>query len=133
MKSQMSLEFLAGVAIILFIYVVTISTFSNYMQKDVLESESGKQVCYKMAMGIDSAVIGGNNFTLNLTLPNKVENKNYVLFTTPGSSYITVDWNDGLFSCTITTQNITATTINSTNLSKISITNLNGKVYISQI
>ena len=69
MKSQMSLEFLAGVVIILFIYVTTISAFSHYMQKDILESESGKQVCYTIATGIDSAVIGGNNFTLNITLP----------------------------------------------------------------
>jgi hypothetical protein len=130
MKSQVSLEFLTGVILLLLIYLIVVPTFSKYLQSNVVESESGKEVCYTMATGIDSAVIGGNNFTINITLPSSIDGKNYTLTTKEGTSYLTVDWNDGLFSCTTTTQNVTTTTINYTN---VEIKNVNGKIIINEV
>ncbi len=131
MKSQMSIEFLIGVTIILIIYVATIGVFSNYTQTNVVESEMGKQVCYTLSTGVSSAVIGGDNIALNITLPEKISNKNYHVYVVPGNeSTITIDWGDGISSCTLTTQNVTK--LNFTPC-KLSINNLNGTVYISTL
>jgi len=130
MKSQMSIEFLVGVIIILIIYIITLPTFSKYIQTNIVESESGKQICYTVSSAIDSAVIGGNNFSLNITLPNKIDGKDYKIFTTPPSSYITVDWGDGIFTCSITTQNIVKVIFNPC---KVSVSNINNTIYISTV
>ena len=126
----MSIEFLVGVVIILVIYMITLPTFSRYMQTNIVESEGGKQVCYLVSSAIDSAVIGGNNFSLNLSIPDKIENKEYNIFTTPYSSYITVDWGEGIFTCSVTTQNITEVKFKPC---KLSISDINNTIYISTV
>ncbi|MCD6575949.1 MAG: hypothetical protein J7K73_02200 [Nanoarchaeota archaeon] len=130
MKSQMSIEFLTGVVIILFIYVITISVFSNYAQTDLLESEIGKQICYRVSLGIDSGVIGGENFALNLTMPYGINGKNYTIYTTPDKALVTVEWDGGIFSCTTTTQNVSEVRFTPC---KFSVNNINRTIYLSTL
>ncbi len=131
MKSQISIEFLVGVVIILFIYTITISAFGSYTQNTMLTSEVGRQVCYMITTGIDAAVIGGNNFAINVSIPYFIENKDYsILINETNSALVTIDWGDGLFACSTTTQNITSLLFTPC---KFSINNLNGKLYLSTI
>ncbi|MCD6547382.1 MAG: hypothetical protein J7K22_02405 [Nanoarchaeota archaeon] len=129
MKSQISIEFITGVTILLFIYAVTIGVFSSYTQHNIIETEGGRQACYIISTGIDSAVIGGNNFAINITLPYYIENNEYTILVN-NDSRITIDWDKGISSCTITTQNITKALFKPC---KISINNINQTIFISYL
>lgn len=105
MKSQISLEFMVGVVILLIIYVAAISFFSNYTRTELVGNELAKQICYKISTSMDSTIIGGTNFTINVTLPEKLENDEYyynILEKTDNSIIISIAWdaNQSLTTCT---------------------------------
>ncbi len=77
MKSQIGIEFLMGVTILLIVYIGSIGFFSQYAQTQLIETELAKQVCYKISTGLDSAVVGGSNFIINQTLPDNIEGNEY--------------------------------------------------------
>ncbi len=107
MKSQMSIEFLTGVVILLLIYVVTISVFSNYIQTGIIPAERGKQICYRITNDVNSALIGGSGFTINSSIPYTINGDEYFAFINPlNSSLLTIDWGDSQFSCSMNTQEV---------------------------
>ena len=129
MKSQMSIEFITGLSIMLFIYALTFSVYSNYTEKDITLDEQLQQKCYTVSNYIDSAVIGRENFSLNASLPYFIEGKNYSVYI-GNDSTITVYVEDILFACSANSQDIKPLTLDG---GKISITNINKTIFISRL
>jgi hypothetical protein len=129
MKSQVSVEFLVSVAVLLIIYGVTLSVYNLYFKVPVLETEAGRQVCYTALNGIDAAVMGGDGFATNVSLPLKIDSNEYFVFIT-NRSIITVDWNKSEFVCSITTQAVSDTWFKPC---RFSVLNLNGTVYLGTV
>ncbi len=131
MKSQISIEFMVGVMIILMIYVATISVFSNYLQTRTVYDERGKQICYTITNAVNSAVIGGDGFFSNLTLPREIGGADYFAFVNPlNTSLITVDWEGGLFSCSMSTQAVSVILFKP---SKLTVSNIEDEIYLSTV
>ena len=130
MKAQISIEFLTGVAVMLFIYVTTIGIYSSYAQTDIIESEIAQEICYRVATGVSSAVIGGNGFTVNISLPYRIQANNYNAVIISNQSLVTVDWKNGLFACSIVSQNVTGKFVYP---GKFSANNINSVVYITSV
>lgn len=128
MKAQISIEFIVGVAVLLFIYTFALGIFSSYSQQDIVMSEKTKQVCYTVASTIDSASIGGSGFSLNATIPKNEDSGDYAI--TVNNSIVSVDSGKRIFSCSTTTQSVMPLQFGS---EKFSATNINGTVYISAI
>jgi hypothetical protein len=130
MRSQISIEFMTGVAVMLFIYVVTIGLYSSYVQTDMIESEISQEICYIVANGVNSAVIGGNGFANNISLPYRIYGHNYNTIIISNSSTVTVDWGSGIRACSIISQNITGKWVYP---GKFSASNINDTVYITSV
>ncbi len=129
MKAQISIEFIMGVAVLLFIYTFALGIFSNYSQQDIMQSEKIKQLCYTISSAIDSASIGGDGFAVNTTLPKNANSGEYTI-SILNSSIVSVDWEDQVFACSTTTQSVTPLAFSS---GKFSAVNINKTVYISAI
>jgi hypothetical protein len=130
MRAQISIEFMTGVAVMLFIYVTTIGIYSSYAQTDMIESELGQEICYRVATGVSSAVIGGNGFAINISLPYRIQANNYNAIIISNQSIITVDWKSGEFACSIISQNVTGKWVYP---GKFSANNINEIVYITSV
>ncbi len=131
MKSQMSIEFLTGVVILLIIYIATISIFSNYLQTNIIPAEKGKQVCYSITNNVNSALIGGDGFTVNASMPNNINGEGYLVFVSPiDSSLLTVDWGDSQFACSMNTQDISVIFFRPC---CFSVNNIGGDIIISTV
>ena len=106
-KAQISIEFMVGISILLLIYIVAISFFSFYTQDVLVEKELGQQVCYRISTAVDSAVVGGSNFVINTTLPDKIYDNDYFFqidlkeIDGVNRTIVTVDWNKSMTSCSI--------------------------------
>ena len=129
MKAQISIEFIVGVVILLFIYTFALGIFSNYSQHNIMQSERIKQLCYTVTSAIDSASIGGSGFAVNTTLAKSIGPGDYTI-SISNKSIVSVDWDDQLFACSTTTQNVTPLSFTQ---NKFSAVNINGTVYISAI
>jgi hypothetical protein len=129
MTSQIGLEFMVGITILLLIYVVTMVVFSHYAQYSVVASEQSKQVCYTIASAIDSAAIGGDGFASKVTIPYKIDSKDFTIFVS-NTSTVTVDWGKNIFACSVITQNITEVTFEP-NL--FSVINVNSTIHLGVI
>lgn len=128
MKSQISIEFLTGVSILLLIYIIVLGSFGSFTQSNVIAGERGKQMCYSTATTIESAAIGGSGFALNSTIASNIGNDYLVNIT--NSSLLSASWDTGIFACSITTQNIQQSMIYPGTLSVI---NLNETLYVASI
>ena len=130
MRSQISIEFMTGVAVMLFIYVTTIGIYSSYAQTNMIENEVAQEICYRVSTGVSSAVIGGNGFAINISLPYRIQTNNYNAVIISNQSLVTVDWKNGLFACSIISQNVTGKWVYP---GKFSANNINAIVYITSI
>lgn len=130
MKAQISIEFLTGVAIILGLYLGILGLYSHFSQGIMMEKETAKELCYILATAINTCAVGGDGFTANYTIPYKLGRTTDYFFMVLNESTITVDWPDGLYACSIITQNVTTGKIVA---GKISINNINDQVIISSI
>ena len=67
------------------------------MQKDKTEFESGfleaKRICLKISNAINSALIAGDGFVQNFSIPLFINGKNYSINVTP--SRVKITWNNG--------------------------------------
>lgn len=106
MKSQVSMEFLTGVAVMLFIYALVIGLFGSQVQTPMVKNELGRQICYSVARTIDSASSGGAGFSARNTLPQTI-NGDYYWVLVSNDSLVSVYWDDKVTACSISTQNIT--------------------------
>jgi hypothetical protein len=129
MKSQVSIEFLISVTILLLIYVATLAIYDIYFKVPILETETGKQACYTVLNGIDAVVVGGDGFATNVSLPDQIAKNDYLVFIS-NRSIITVDWNKSEFACSITTQSVSNIIFRSC---RFSVINLNGTVYLGTL
>jgi len=123
------MEFLTGVTILLFIYALTISVYQGYLTTDFTVKEKMQQFCYTVATYVDSALIGGNNFSLNATLPYYLKEKEYKVKITD-DSLVNVEYENKLFSCSINTQNITEIDIDGGDFSLFHINNM---IYVARL
>jgi hypothetical protein len=96
----------------------------------MIESELAQEICYRVATGISSAVIGGNGFAVNISLPYRIQASNYNAVIISNQSIVTVDWKNGLFACSIISQNITGKWVYP---GKFSANNINAIVYITSV
>ena len=112
MKSQVSMEFLTGVAVMLFIYAVVLGVFSSYIHEPMVKNELGRQVCYSVARTIDSVSSGGAGFSARNSLPQTISGDYYEVLVS-NDSLVSVYWADKVTACAISTQNITMTVFNS--------------------
>jgi hypothetical protein len=131
MKGQSSLEFLVGVMALLLIYVVVLGSFKSIINVGMVDNEMAKQLCYTVSSGIDSANIGGNGFTINVTLPKLVNSKYEYNLTVLNKSLIDISWDQKLFACSIVNQNITKKVLHSGG--KISMSNIAGYIHLSSV
>jgi hypothetical protein len=129
MRSQIGIEFLSGITILLFIYVITISAFGSYSSTTLIDDEEAHEVCYAISRGINSAVIGGSGFGANITLPASINQKPYNVVISANNT-VTVSWEDKISACTITTRNVTTVAVYP---SKISINNVRDRIYVTGI
>ncbi|HDQ60008.1 MAG TPA: hypothetical protein ENN30_02335 [Candidatus Woesearchaeota archaeon] len=129
MKSQISIEFITGVAIMLFIFALTLFSYSGYTEEDITISEQMQQICYTVSSYVDSAVIGRGNFFLNGTLPYKAAGKDYFVVI-ENDSFVTVNTKTMIFACSINTQNITSVYMDG---GDFSMANLNNTIYVSRL
>lgn len=132
MKSQVSLEFLIGVGFLLIIYIATIGAFSYFSQNRLIEKEDIQQACYTVSTGIDSATIGGEGFSMNVTMPYVFDKEGNFLTIIVNSqaSIIDVISPKTMFSCSIISQNVTNLTMYA---GKFSLNNINKTIYISAV
>lgn len=130
MKSQISIEFLVGVMFLLMIYVVSLSGFSSFAKTQMLQSESAREVCYVVSSAISSADTGGDGFSMNSTLPYKLDNEYNFFVIVLNKSSVDINWPSGFFSCSMITQNVTDIVMYS---GKFSLSNINRTIYISSV
>lgn len=132
MKSQISIEFIAGLIFLLIVYVASLSSFSSFAETKLIESEITEQTCLLIANSIDSGSIGGNGFSMNVTMDYQIdaEGNFLVVRINPNTSTVDIYNEDNFFSCTITTQNATNMLMYA---GKFSINNLNDNVYVSAV
>lgn len=128
-KSQVGIEFLTGVTILLIIYGVTLTVYNLNFRVPIVQNEKGKQVCYTISEGIDSAIIGGDGFAMNLSLPDMIDSQDYFVMIT-NNSLITIDWNKSEFACSVTSQSVEDMTFNPC---RLSIINIGGIVYVGMV
>jgi len=129
-RAQISLEFITGVTIMLTIYVLTIGTYSWYTENKIIEQSFAEHICYKFSEGVDAAVIGGDGFSINISVPSKIYADVLNGIIVSNNFTTTVDWDSGIAACSIVTGNITGIWVYS---GKISATNIDGMIYLTSI
>ncbi|MDD5182351.1 MAG: hypothetical protein PHC66_04245 [Candidatus Nanoarchaeia archaeon] len=129
-RAQSGLEFITGVTIMLVIYVIAIGAYSYYTENNIIEDTFAEHVCYKFSEGINAAVIGGDGFSINMSVPYKVYADPLTAIRVSGNYTATVEWSDKIAVCSIVTRNITSQVVYS---GKVSATNMDSTVYLTSI
>jgi hypothetical protein len=129
-RAQISMEFITGITVMLVIYVLAVGAYSYYTENNIIEDVFAEHICYGISEGVDSAVIGGNGFSINMTIPYRIYNDDItgVLVTT--NHTLTVDWESGIAACSIITNNITDIWMYS---GGVSATNIDETIYVTSI
>ena len=131
MRALISLEFIIGVTILILIHVAVLASFSGLATEEFLQNEKGAQICYTTSVAVGSADVGGNGFSMNISLPQTLGASNTTPSIVINNTFVDVSWDPGGFaSCTITTQNITSLTMYS---GKFSLNNINSTIYVSSL
>jgi len=129
-RAQTGLEFITGVTIMLVIYVLAIGAYSYYTENNIIEDTFAEHICYKFSEGVNAAVIGGDGFSINLSVPYKVYSEDLTTIRVSDNYTITVEWDDRITACSIVTRNITNQVVYS---GKVSATNIDSTVYLASI
>jgi hypothetical protein len=129
-RAQSGLEFITGVTIMLVIYVLAIGAYSYYTENNILEDTFAEHLCYKFSEGVNAAVIGGDGFSINLSVPYKVYSEDLTSIQVSDDYTATVEWESRITSCSIITNNITDIEVYS---GKISATNIDGGIYLTSL
>jgi uncharacterized membrane protein len=130
MKSQVSIEFLVGVAFLLLIYVVSLTGFSSFTQTQLIKSESGRETCYTVAGAINAVSGAGDGFAMNVTLPYYINTEHDFLFIVLNSSTVNINWSTGFFACSVVTQNVTNMKMAA---GKFSLNKINDTIYVTAL
>jgi len=129
-RAQTGLEFITGITIMLVIYVLAIGVYSYYTENRIIDVSFAEHICYKVSEGIDAAVIGGNGFSINISIPYRVYFDDLNNVSISNNYTATVEWESGIKACSIITRNIT---VQSVYPGKFSATNMDGRIYLTSI
>jgi len=130
MKSQISLEFLVGIIFLFIIYVVSLSGFSSFAKTQLIQNEEAKQACYTVSSAISAADVGGPGFSMNVSLPYRIDNEFNFLVIILNRSSVDINWPNGFYSCSMITQNVTNLQMYA---GKFSLNNVNRTIYVSSV
>ena len=130
-KGQLTIELIiisiVALIMMLFIFDIFDEKIKNLNNKK-LEFRA-REIADKIAHGINSVHLAGNNAKLIISLPNKINNNDYNITIFPVAHLVEIKWLKYSYTVPIVTANINNTVIKNKSLN---LTNVNGKIYIQQ-
>lgn len=112
MKGQSGIEALMAVALIILLLIFSVVTYAKKRSEIDFTREhmEAQKICYEIKNTINQIFADGPGSNLVLNISNKLEGNDFNITVNAPDKIIAIEWDGNVFSCSITTQNVTNST-----------------------